>query len=91
MAHIKFAVHLAIPDERVQAAKRDALLALENVAGTNGGSLEEIVEKGAEPFGPPPRPISGEDQATPRGVFDIAVDAAANREIFDWEDLPDDL
>lgn len=89
MMRIRFEVCMVVADDKAQAAKRDTLLALEKVAETNGGGLEEVVEKGgADLFGPLPRPVTGERQA-PGDVHEVAVDAAANREIFDWEDLPE--
>ena len=78
MDQVRITGRLDVPEGELESAKQEVARALRGVAERYGGRLCEVVDRG-----PPPEEITGKEGSLER--------AAANKEIRDWDDLPDDL
>ncbi len=89
MAEIK--ICLVVPDgEGMGQARLEMFDELTRVVEKYGSHISEL--SGASATGDPlPEEITGEEPAIARAATDVPVDAAANKRIFDWEELPDEL
>jgi len=82
MDQVRITGRLDVPEGSLESAKQEVTQALRVVAERYGGWLREVVDR-SEVWGPPPEEITGQEGSRER--------AAANQEIRDWDDLPDDL
>ncbi|HUT90854.1 MAG TPA: hypothetical protein VMY37_15220 [Thermoguttaceae bacterium] len=82
MDQVRITGRLDVPEGELESAKQEVSKALSLVAERYGGRLCEVVDRN-EAWGPPPEEITGQEGSVER--------AAANKEIRDWDDLPDDL
>lgn len=82
MDQVRITGRLDVPERDLESAKQEVAEALRLVAERYGGRLCGVVDRN-EAWGPPPEEITGKEGSLER--------AAANKEIRDWDDLPDDL
>jgi hypothetical protein len=89
VANIRLSFALVVPEENLASAKRDTVDALARIAANCNGHVAPA--RDVDLWGPVPQEVGGQGPISCSTVSDIRADAAVNREIFDWEDLPDEL